>query len=207
MSQKLHRVDRQPTVADFGISVIRPVEVSDLEIYTDKLLSACGPLILRRRGDYGDKITSAITLVEMKEAKFQPGLASVTTQEASDAIYTDVPSLRRPLRVTPERPRTLGWSESHTRQLGFELDAESRQFLDEEREQIWRALGDLATCGFELVKRSLHTPHISLARVSNANSHEAVRRAWHAFDGMEDQPPIRIQRARILDPSRMQRNG
>ena len=124
----------------------------------------------------GEEKEPALNQLQMKDVQRNKALiGGVAVKDAIDALYENVPTIRRKLTIRPDSVALFGSRGAPVRPVCLTFDKESAGLLVEEREGIQTTLEGLTDAdprSFEWRKRSL--PHLALGKVSTNVGGEKV---------------------------------
>jgi hypothetical protein len=171
---KFERPQQVPLLGEIGISVFRHVERHGLDGAMRAFKELSADIITQPRG-IGEEKEPAVNQLELREVRWNRTLlGTVAAQDALNAIYNKVPTVRRKLSVHPNGVALFGGSGAAVRPVCITFDKTSTDILAEERYGIHAALEGMTDTDPSSFQWIDSQPHLSLGKVRPNVSAEAI---------------------------------
>jgi|GEM_PF-6715602 len=164
-----------PMLGHDSMAVFRRVDAGQLEQGLLAARLSLGSLLDSARGEYDHE--SSVSLLEQSEPLKQKPISKVAVADAINAVYQEVPSLRRGQVARPTGIALMSRKVHHQKSLAVTFDPQDVDFFLDERGQIIQTLESLAQepilHEFDWLRQK--TPHISLGKIALGRAHEVTQ--------------------------------
>ena len=177
-------------LGEIGISVFRHVGGHSLSETMRTFDELSTDLTTQLRG-VGTQKVPAVNLLQLREVQWNKALLGrIAAQEAIDAIFANVPTVRRKLTVQPNGVALFGRKGAAVRPVCLTFNEESAETLVEERDGIRTTLEvmtDADPSSFDWMRDS--QPHLALGKINPRVSREKIA---SLISGLEEICPTEL---------------